>query len=104
MTERRVYPKEFRAEAVRLATTGTESVSEVAKRLGIDVGSLRKWKRAAERDGDVMTPGAKAMVSSATTPSALEAELRRLRTENERLKMERDLLKKATAFFAKESK
>ena len=104
MTERRVYTKEFKAEAVRLVNEGTESVSEVAKRLGIDVGSLGKWKRAAERDGGVLTPGAKAMVSSATTPSALEAELRRLRAENERLKMERDLLKKATAFFAKESK
>ncbi len=88
MTERRVYSKEFKAEAIHLATTGTESVSEVARRLDIDVGSLRKWKRGAERDGAAITSGAKPTNSSSTTPSALEAELRRLRTENERLKME----------------
>ena len=104
MTERRVYTREFKAEAVRLAMTGTESVAEVAKRLGIDVGSLGKWKRAAERDGGALTPGAKAVTSSTTTPDALETELRRLRAENERLKMEREILKKAAVFFAKESK
>jgi transposase len=100
MSERRTFTREFKAEAVRLATQGTESQSEVARRLGIDVGSLRKWKRAVET-GRVP---ARSAVASAAAPSVLEEENRRLRAENERLRTEREILKKATAFFAKESR
>jgi transposase len=100
MSERRTFTSEFKAEAVRLATQGTESQSEVARRLGIDVGSLRKWTRAVETGSSPARPA----IGSAAAPSVLEEENRRLRAENERLKAERDLLKKATAFFAKESR
>ena len=48
MSGRRTFTREFKAEAVRLATQGAESQSEVARRLGIDVGSLRKWKRVTK--------------------------------------------------------
>ena len=101
MSERRVFTKEFKAEAVRLVSQGTESQAEVARRLGIDAGSLRKWKRAAEVAGGA---GGEGVGRSTPAPSALEAELRRLRAENERLRTEREILKKATAFFAKESR
>ena len=100
MSERRTFTSEFKAEAVRLATQGTESQSEVARRLGIDLGSLRKWKRAVET-GRVL---ARSAVASTAAPSVLQEENRRLRAENERLRTEREILKKATAFFAKESR
>ena len=63
------------------------SQAEVSRRLGIPENSLRNWKRSLKGGGQ---------------PSALEAELLRLRAENERLRMEGEILKKATAFFAKE--
>jgi transposase len=70
---------------------GGNSVNQIAGELGISQTSLSRWKRQAEAAG------------SGSEVFAAEAELRRLRRENERLKMERDILKKATAFFARES-
>lgn len=61
--------------------------------MGIPENSLRNWKRSLKGGPTPAGPG---------QPSALEAELLRLRAENERLRMEREILKKATAFFAKE--
>ncbi len=90
MSERRTFTREFKAEAVRLATRGTESQSEVARRLGIDLGSLRKWKRAAETGSSPARPAG----ASIAAPSLLQEENRLLRAENERLRMEREILKK----------
>lgn len=104
MSERRTFTREFKAEAVRLATQGTESQSEVARRLGIDLGSLRKWKRAVETGHVPARPAVASTAAPSVLESVLEEENRRLRAENERLRMEREILKKATAFFAKESR
>ena len=93
---RRTYTREFKAEAVKLVTEQGRSVAEAARSLGIRENLLRNWKRALQGDGNPASPGR-------GDPPALEAELRRLRAENQRLQMERDILKKATAFFAKES-
>ena len=85
--------KEFKAEAVKLVIEQGYSVSEAARNLGIAVSTLGRWKREAEKennDGNVNSP-------------SLQMEVRRLRTENKRLKMEREILKKAAAFFAKET-
>ncbi len=73
------------------------SQAEVARRLDIDPGTLRKWQRRLESQGEQAFPG-----KGLQTP--LEEENRRLREEVRRLTMEREILKKATAFFAKESK
>ena len=93
---RRNYTREFMAEAVKLVTEMGNTLAEAARSLGIGENLLRNWKQALEKAGDDAFPGNGRL-------TAIEEELRRLRAENKRLQMERDILKKATAFFAKES-
>jgi transposase len=97
MTQKRKhYSKQFKIDAVKLVTEQGFNVSEAARNLGIHHSSLRHWKKEFESDGNQAFPG-KGNLSSE------KDELSRLRKENKRLRMERDILKKATAFFAKES-
>ena len=97
MTQKRKhYSKQFKIDAVQLVTEQGFDVSEAARNLGIHHSSLRRWKRELESDGNQAFPGKGNL-------SAEKQELDRLRKENKRLRMERDILKKATAFFAKES-
>ncbi len=87
------YPDEFRAEAVRLVKAGDDSVAQIAKDLGISDQTLRNW--VAQDDVDAgKKPGLK---------SDERAELGQLRKENRKLREEREILKKATAFFAGET-
>jgi transposase len=83
------YTAEFKAEAVRLARTSSDTLTQIARDIGVSVQSLRHWVKAAQ--------------PSASPPMTDDdrSELRRLRQENRQLRMERDILKKATAFFAK---
>jgi transposase len=92
---RRKFTPEFKAEAVKLVTEQGYSVAEAARSLDISETLLRSWKAALQQNGDHAFPG------HGNRP-ALEAELHRLRAENRRLQQERDILKKATAFFARE--
>lgn len=87
------YPPEFRAEAVRLARSPGHSVVQVARDLGIANESLRRWILQTAVDAGE-APGL-------TTDE--HAELVRLRRENRTLRMEREILKKAAAFFARET-
>jgi transposase len=97
MTQKRKhYSKQFKIDAVKLITEQGFNVSEAARNLGIHHSSLRRWKRQLESDGNQAFPGKGNL-------SAEKQELDRLRKENKRLRMEREILKKATAFFAKES-
>src|SRR5436305_13164392 len=92
---RRTYTPEFKAEAVRLVTEQGYSVAEAARSLGIHETLLRSWKQALEAArGDQAFPGHGKL-------PPFEEELRRLRAENQRLRAERDILKKATALFAR---
>jgi len=87
------YPPEFRAQAVQLVHSGGTSMRQVAKDLGVHEETLRLWVRQADVDvgrRDGLT-------------TAERDELTQLRRENRRLKEEREILKKAAAFFAKES-
>jgi transposase len=93
---RRTFAREFKVEVVKLVTEQGRSFAEAAANLGVAESLLRKWKKDLGAQGDRAFPG------KGNLP-ALEEELRRLRAENKRLQMERDILKKATAFFAKES-
>ena len=93
---RRIYTAEFKAEAVKLVTEQGYSVSEAARSLGVHQTVLRSWKLALEAKGADAFPGQGKL-------PAVEEELRRLRAENKRLQAERDILKKATAFFAREA-
>lgn len=90
---RRTFSREFKVSAVGLVQQQGYTVPQAAKSLGIDPGSLRGWLKLFPLEG---TP-------RPDSPAGVQAELRRLREENRRLLMEREILKKATAFFVKES-
>ena len=87
------YPPEFRAEAVRLAKSSGETITQIAKDLGISDQTLRN--RVAQDDVDA---GKKSGLTSDE-----RAEMRELRKENRRLREEREILRKAAAFFATET-
>ena len=88
---RRVFSTEFKQEAVELVRRNGRSANQVATELGVNQTTLSRWKREAE-----------ATSSTGQSMPAAE-ELKQLRRENERLRMERDILKKSVAFFARES-
>jgi transposase len=91
---RRKYDKQFKAEAVKLATEGGRSVAEVARSLGIHENLLRTWKRQYMEDPAGSFPG-----KGHLRPQ--DEELRRLQRENASLKEDKEILKKALAIFSK---
>jgi transposase len=93
---RGVYTKEFKEEAVKLVTNAGLSVPEVSRRLAVGKSTLEYWVRRTKE-------GALSDSSRKRGVSAEDMELARLRKENAELKMEREILKKAAAYFAKES-
>jgi transposase len=93
---RRTYTPQFKAQAVKLVTEHGYSVAEAARSLGIPENLLRNWKQALLDKGEHAFPGNGNL-------SPLEQEAQRLRAENRRLLAERDILKKAAAFFAREA-
>jgi transposase-like protein len=93
--KRRRFTAEFKADAVKLVRAGGRSIGQVAKDLDLTETALREWVRRTEIEAGEGPPGA--------LTQAEREELVRLRRENKRLQMEREILKKAAAFFAKES-
>jgi transposase len=93
---RRTYTPEFKAEAVKLVTEQGYSVAEAARSLGLNQNLIRNWKQALEDQGPHPFSGRGKL-------SPFEEENRRLHAENKRLLAERDILKKAAAFFAREA-
>jgi transposase len=93
--KKRIFTAAFRADAVRLCKAGGKGIADVARELDLTVTSLREWVRRAEADQGKAAP--------TVITSAEREELGQLRRDNKRLLMERDILKKAAAFFAKES-
>lgn len=92
-----VYTKEFREQAVKLVLAEGLSVPEAGRRLALSPKTLANWVRAA-RGGKLSAVGQHERVQSET-----ERELQRLKRELAEVKLERDLLKKAAAYFARES-
>ncbi len=90
--DRRRFTAEFKAEAVRRVTEGGKSLAEVARELDLGESLLRSWKQAVAAKGGQAFSGKE-------NPPAIEEELRRLRAENQRLRMERDILKEGRRFF-----
>jgi len=88
---RRRFTEEFKAETVKLVKESDRSMSSIAMELGINAKSVGEWVRLAEESGSPIEEDER-------------AELRRLRKENQELRMEKEILRKATAFFAKESR
>jgi transposase len=95
--EKKTYTPEFKMDAVRLITEQGYKATEAARNLGIHPSVLNRWKKQLATDGKNAFPGKGHLTTE-------KEELQRLRKENQRLRMERDILKKATAFFAKESR
>jgi transposase len=93
---RRIYTAEFKAEAVKLVTEQGYSIAEAARSLGLNDNLIRNWKQALQDNGEHAFPGRGKL-------SPFEEENLRLRAENKRLLAERDILKKAAAFFAREA-
>ncbi len=93
---RRKFSQEFKQDAVKLVTDQGYRISEAARNLGVDVSVLRRWVKGRE------TEKADSRGNGRLTPE--QEEIKRLREENQRLRMEREILKKAAAFFANESK
>ena len=93
--KRRQFTEEFKADAVKLVRDGGRSIGQVAKDLDLTETALRDWVRRAQIEAGEGPPGA--------LTQAEREELVKLRRENKRLQMEREILKKAAAFFAKES-
>ena len=92
MARRRpTYSPEFKAEAVRLVRTSSDAVSKIARDLGVQPGTLRLWVDAT------LPPPSEPLTTDERT------ELKQLRRDIRRVREERDILKKATAFFAKQS-
>ena len=94
--KRRQYTEEFKREAVRLVTDQGYGVSEAACNLGINATMLGRWKRQIEQHPHGISKGNGHL-------AAEQEELLRLRKEVKRLRMEREILKKAALFFANES-
>jgi transposase len=98
MSARKTYrkvTKEFKQEAIRLSEQPDRTVSQVAAELGIPVNTLYRWRKESVVEGPDAFRGRGRLRTA-------EAELAALRRENEVLRMERDILKKAAAWFAKE--
>ena len=95
---RRQFTAEFKAEAVQLVNQGDRTLKEVARELGI--GGTTLWKWCVEAEGGDTGRGQAEADATQETP---EQELQRLRKENRELRMEKEILKKAAAFFAREN-
>jgi transposase len=89
---RSTYTAEFKLSAVKMITEQKLSVAEAARRLDVGENLLREWRKAFLAEGDAAFPGH-------GNPAPAD-EVQRLRAENARLRAERDLLKKAAAYFA----
>lgn len=97
MTTRKRYSKEFKLDAISLVLEQGYSRAEAARSLEINANMLGRWLREHEApEGQAFRGNGKL--------TAEQTEIRRLREENRRLKMEKEILKKATVFFAKETR
>ena len=94
---RRNYTKGFKADAVGLVIEQGYSSAEVGRRLGVSENNVNRWVRQYRDQHEIAS-------TDGLIREQLESELKRLRKENKRLEMEREILQKAAAFFANESK
>ena len=93
----KVYTKEFKEEAVRLAETSGKPIAQIARELGISDSAIHGWRKELAEHGTEAFPGK-------GHQTALEEENRRLKRELERVQQERDILKKVVGIFSREAK
>ena len=94
-SRRRVYSEEFKLDAIRLIVEEKRGVAEVARTLGVNEGLLHRWKQAWQRHASTAFPGRGRQLG-------VEGEVAQLRRDLARARQERDILKKALAYFAKD--
>lgn len=97
MSKRKTYAPEFKREAVRLMEESGRPVAEIGRELGVRPNQLYRWKESIEKHAEGAFPGTGRRVGK-------DDEIARLKRELEAVKEERDILKKAAAYFAKELK
>ena len=95
--KRKKYPREFKIEAVKQLENGEVSGAELARRLGVTQSNLIEWRKEVQTKKQDAFPGE-------GRQSGTAGEITRLKRELEQVKEERDILKKAAAYFARESK
>ena len=93
--ERRTFNDEYKQQVLELIRAGDKSISQICRDLDLTESAVRKWIKADQTTNGTMTQN--------SLTESNQQELERLRAENKQLKTERDILKKATAFFAKNS-
>ena len=95
--KRKRYNREFKRETLRLVETSDLSIAQIERDLGLPKGTVHRWRRQLARDGEEAFPGKGNLKSE-------DELIRRLKRENEILRQERDILKKAMAIFSRPSK
>jgi transposase len=93
---RKRYTREFKIEAIQLAENSDKPMAQIARELGVHPNTLYKWRAAYAADREEAFPGHGKLKAS-------DEQVRQLRRELERVRQERDILKKAVAFFASEN-
>ncbi|HEX4203843.1 MAG TPA: transposase [Ktedonobacteraceae bacterium] len=93
----KVYTKEFKQEAVRLAQTSGKPIAQVARELGISDTSIQQWRKELAENGSEAFPGKGHQIQ-------LEEENRRLKRENEIVRQEREMRKRAMSIFSRQSR
>jgi len=99
MKKRKVFSREYKLEATRMLEEGRKPAADLARELGIRRNQLYKWKETMDREGGNAFPG-----SGRRSTGRSETKNTRLRRELAQVKQENEILKKATAFFARELK
>ncbi len=94
------YPKEFRRDVIAVARQGDQSVAQVARSFGISESCLARWLKIADREDGLA--GSAPSAGSAGGGGDLEAENRELRKKTQRLEQENEILRRATAYFARD--
>ena len=91
------FPKEFRRDVIAVARQGDQSIAQVARNFGVSESCLARWLKIANREGGISGPG-----SPADAGGDLEAENRALRKHAKQLEQENEILRRATAYFARD--
>lgn len=97
------YTKEFRDETVQLVFNSEKTAVQIADDLGINVKTLYNWIKVYKKEYNIKSTISESKSNKKTSQEDMAEELKRLRAENKLLKQERDILKKATAYFASET-
>ena len=94
------FPKEFRADVIAVARKGDQSLAQVARSFGVSDSCLARWLRIADREDGLV--GSTSTTSTPAAPGDLEQEVRELRKKAQRLEQENEILRRATAYFARD--